>query len=273
MNYLIKLTDANINICHFLYQSFQPFLEYLINNTNNNNVYYMDYKGWSKRYRKLEYHQVMLDSIVDYFKIINYEGQDISNLKTINIIPVQPYYNYSIFKFLREQIYNKYNFVEKPLQEKYKVLYVRNENKSFIQSPGARQIRNYHLIEHNFDLVLQSLGNLSVENQMHLFSRMSHFVCPEGSHLANVIFMNKMCRVLAIINTGVFFDSRIVPYDCWQKVFGGEEFVSEIHTGIIATKLFKSNIPEAPWYYRYNDHIIVDKHLKNKIEHWLKLDN
>jgi len=265
MNYLIQLKSPNSNITHFLYQSYQPYLEFILNNPKAE--IYMNHNIL----RKLpEYQRNLMELSFNKFNVINMTEPN-SQCKIIKIEPTKPYYKSDIFKIIRKMVYDKYNIIDTPLEIKYKVLYIRNEKQN--GNKIARRILNYEVIQHHFDFVLHSIVDLSFEEQIRLFSRISHLVCPEGSHLGNVIFMNKKCKILAIVNTGVFYDHRILPYDCWQKTFGGDEFVEEINTNIIATKLVKSNIPEAPWYHRYNDHIYVDEFLSKKIKNWFSRNN
>jgi len=271
MNYKIEFENININICHFLYQSLQPFLEYLLNNINGNDSYFMSYNDFTKY---LTFHKTMFEVIAENFEIKNSDNQEIADSKIIKFSPLVPYYNDKVFKCLRDLVYKKYSIVDRPLEIRYKVLYVREENQTRSHNMCARQIHNYEGIIKHFDLVLKNLSIIPFPEQIKLFSKISHLVCPEGTHITNVLFMNKKCRVLAIVNTGVFFDDRLVNYDCWQKTFGGEEFVDEINTNVIATKLItnKAQSITAPWYHRYNDHIDVDEFLEKKIIRWLNIN-
>ena len=271
--FLVQFHAININICHFLYQTLQPFLEFLLSNREENNNYFVGSKRGFPGESYLPFHRKMFEIIFNDFGIKDHDNrEDIENICVVDFPPRSPYYNCEIFKYLRKLVYCEYNIIDKPLEEKYKVLYVRNENQTGAHNKCARMIKNYENIQGHFDLVLQNLSTIPLKDQMTLFSKISHFVCAEGTHISNVFFMNKKCRILAIINTGVFFDDRLENYDCWQKTFGGEEFVDEIHTNIIATKLEDDFRGEsAPWYHKYNHNIVIDEFLEKKVIKWLNI--
>ena len=82
----------------------------------------------------------------------------------------------------------------------------------------------------------------SFEEQVKIFMKTSHFVTTEGAHLTNIIFMNKNAQILDICNT----------YNSWQKMFGTSNLIKHFELFI--------NKPG-----NFNDNIIIDNNLENKI--------
>ena len=152
MNYLIQLNNPNSNITHFLYQSYQPYLEFILNNINAD--IYMNHNIL----RKLpEYQRNLMELSFNKFNVRNITEPN-NQYKIIKIEPTKPYYKSIIFKIIRKMVYNKYNIIDTPLEIKYKVLYIRNETQnSNMHNKLARRILNYEVIQHHFDFVLHNL--------------------------------------------------------------------------------------------------------------------
>ena len=75
MNYLIKIHHININICHFLYQTLQPFLEFLLSNKGKNNNYFIISKKEFPGESYLSFHKKMFDLVLQNISIIPLKDQ------------------------------------------------------------------------------------------------------------------------------------------------------------------------------------------------------
>ena len=94
MNFLIKFDCINCNICHFLYQTLQPFLEFLLSNKGKNNNYFIISKKGFPGESYLSFHKKMFEIIFNDFGIKNYDNyEDIKNINMIDFFPKWPYYN------------------------------------------------------------------------------------------------------------------------------------------------------------------------------------
>ena len=141
--------------------------------------------------------------------------------------------NYSkIFNILKEIISKKYNI---NYDNNYRVLYGRFDC-------NTRKLLNINNIINKFDLIINDMSKLSFEEQVKIFMKTSHFVTTEGAHLTNIIFMNKNAQILDICNT----------YNSWQKMFGTSNLIKHFELFI--------NKPG-----NFNDNIIIDNNLENKI--------
>jgi capsular polysaccharide biosynthesis protein len=146
--------------------------------------------------------------------------------------------NYSkIFNILKEIISKKYNI---NYDNNHKVLYGRSDCNS-------RKLLNTNNIINKFDLIIDDMSKLSFEEQVKIFMKTSHFVTTEGAHLTNIIFMNKNAQILDICNT----------YNSWQKMFGTSNLIKHFELFINKSGNF-------------NDNIIMNNNLENKILNFIK---
>jgi len=259
----LKFISFNSNIGHFLHEELQYLLDIILTSTNNNiTVYIPKYVLEDNIYRWHYNILKILENKNNKIKLIyTLEKDDI-----INIYPQhQMIKNIEHIKYITSIVFDYYNIqytIKNPL---YKVLYTR------IKDTNRRHILNYEVLNSNFDLIIHSL-DMSFEDQVKLFSKMTHFVSVEsGAHFVNIMFMQKNAKVMNILTRTDFskIDNRIENYDSWQKRFGTSILVSEFNINTKANIRVDCGDGPCCGDHDFHDHIFVDNELKNNILEFL----
>jgi capsular polysaccharide biosynthesis protein len=205
--YLNLINSSNSNYYHFLFDT----LPYLFSFLKNNNLLYNDNYNFNILVNH-DYNIIKsLFNINIKYSDTNYNIENLIIPKNINphfylcwnkynILQNKDiyYYDYNIFKELREFIFNKFNII--PHGNKNIYLKRNNDFRIFINSDYFNKIIN----DFNFDIVLPE--NMSFYEQVSYFSQVKTLVCQGGAGMANILFMPENSNVILIIADSKFIN-------------------------------------------------------------------
>ena len=223
--------NHNVNIAHFLHDILFHAIDFYLNNQNIKIKFIL-----SNKLREWETCITLL--FIEYFNI-DYSIEEFNfmhRFKNSRNLTMSKNYT-KIFNILKEIISKKYNI---NYDNNYRVLYGRSDCNS-------RRLLNIDNIINKFDLIIDDMSKLTFEEQVKIFMKTSHLITTEGAHLTNIIFMNKNAKILDICNT----------HNSWQKMFGTSNLIKHFELFI--------NKPG-----NFNDNIIIDNNLENKILNFIK---
>ena len=200
------------NIGHFLHEEIPKILNFLRDKSNENFNFILKNKS--------EWVEGVVSILVSYYghTYIKEISKDIELTKFPNEYNTKinrADININDIKMIRNIIFNKYN-IPMEIYNKNKVLYTR-------QDALRRRMINFELIEHLFDMVIHNLS-ISFDEQIKLFSNMSHFVSLEGAHMTNVILMKQSTKILSI---------QVSRKNSWQEQFGTHKLVNEFNIDLV----------------------------------------
>lgn len=263
----IIFSSINSNIKHFLHQELQYLIDIIFKNPNINiDVYIHTYisNEWQYRWHKGIFN--VLEKTNSFIKIIYTD--DVINKDDLFVIePASPMIiDIQYIKYLQKIVFEYYKIPHGINIPTYKVLYTRKND------TDRRHLLNTECLKDNFNLIIDSL-NISFEEQVHLFSKMSHFVSVEsGAHFVNIMFMQPSSKVMNILTRTDFstIDNRKENYDSWQLRFGTSILISEFNINTKALQRIKCNDGAACGDFDMHNHVCVDERLKSEIVIWLK---
>lgn len=257
---IINIVNFNSNIGHFLHEELQYVIDIIFKNDDAFiDIYIPDYVLNNKLYR---WHIGILNVLTHQNKKIKliYDIKNYNNV--INIVSsFQKIINIDYIIYLRKIVFEYYNIEIINNQIPYTVLYTR------INDTNRRHILNYECLVNNFDLIVHSL-DLSFEEQVKLFSKITHFVSVEGgAHFVNIMFMQPTSKAMNILTRTDFstIDNRPEHYDSWQKRFGTSILIKEFNINNSALTRITCNSADAVSDHDMHDHIYIDDILKHNI--------
>ncbi len=212
------------------------------------------------------WHKGILNILIENKKLIKIDT--ITNTSDIiEIYPKSPMIiDIKYIEYLRSLVFEYYKIPFNINLPSFKVLYTR------IQDTSRRHVLNYEIVKDNFDLIIHSL-NISFEEQVKLFSKITHFVSVElGAHSVNIMFMQPNSRVMNILTRTNFtdIDKRPENYDSWQMRFGTYKLIKEFNINTKASQRIRCSDGAACGDHDMHDHIYIDDELKFNILNFLK---
>jgi len=253
----ISLENFNSNIAHFLHEQLQYLLDLILNNLHINYklLIHPDFSTLPI-YR---WHYGILYILANKqpnFELKIYDGEiDIFNIYPNNNKKI---INIEHIKYLQKIVFEYYNIDYNVDLPEYKVLYTRTKD------TNRRHLLNSECLKDNFDLIIDSL-DISFEDHVRLFSKITHFVTIEGAHLTNIIFMQPFARIKNI-NT-VY--STLEKHNSWQLFFGTYVLIKEFNIENKELTRISCSNGAACGSHDFNDHVLIDNKLKEEIIFWL----
>lgn len=159
----------------------------------------------------------------------------------------------NIFEYIRV---TTINYLKLKISNKKRVLYTRKDMKS-------RRLFRFEKIYKYFDLIIDNLKDLSVEEQIKLFYNTSHLVCPNGACTANIIYMNNDAKILDIQTKG---------NNSWPIKYGSSKIIKK-YSLYVSKNIKKSSIVNSELNHLRNFNqdydIYLDDDLEKKIKNFL----
>jgi len=208
--------NISVNIAHFFHENLFYALDAFLRNKSIGWILHTGLSEWENKFTVL---------CAKYLNIsIVYE--DLGEYRNPNYnLHISNNENYSIIMNLI-QSFIKSEYPDITYNPNYKVLYFRDD------AYRRKMIAYKNTLNKYFDEIIYDFNTLSFEAQVKLCMKCSHFVTIEGACLTNIIFMNKLAKVLNISTTD----------NSWQLMFGTSNCVSVFDRYTIGTANFDDNI-------------------------------
>jgi capsular polysaccharide biosynthesis protein len=169
---------------------------------------------------------------------------------------------------IRRAIYEAHGLaLTKPVSKR--LLYTRSD-------AFRRRLLDSSRIDRYFDAVVHEMPR-TFEEQLRMFSDVSHFVSVEGAHMTNVVLMRPSARVLSL---------QVHKENSWPKMFGLSAVVQEFNCAhVIGDQLVAPTLElgevsdvknarklrgEAEGYIDFD--VKVDEHVQSVVSSWLDLN-
>ena len=259
----ISFNSINSNIGHFLHQELQYLLDLIFKNDQSIEIFLPNYISTDNQYR---WHYGI-------FNILKNKNDKCTIIFTNNI-PTDCHIinsghpmiiDIAYIEYLRKIVFEYYSIPCDTELKPYKVLYTRTHD------TDRRHLLNSNCVKNNFNLIINSL-NISFEEQVRLFSKLTHFVSVEsGAHFVNIMFMQPSAKVMNILTRTDFStaDNRIEKYDSWQCRFGTSKLIKEFNLDTKATSRVKCSNGAACGDFDMHNHVYIDDKLKKSILDWI----
>jgi hypothetical protein len=254
----VRIENINPNIGHFLHQQLQYLIHLLFTQKDSIILFLPPYITMQNEYRWHYGILSVMEKKNDKFSLLITEEKEKDVDRIIS--PGHPMIiDLSYITYLRDITFSFFSIDINEKNKKNYVLYTRQGD------TNRRHILNSEAIKDHFDTVLISM-NMSFEEQVKCFSKMTHFVSVEsGAHFVNIMFMKPNSRVMNILTRTEFLDDRKESYDSWQVRFGTSSLIEEFN-------FYSKSVTRQPCSdgascgdHDMHDHVVVDDKLKKDI--------